>query len=126
MKKADESGQIPTVSEFLSHVRRTVVDFVISRVLGSDGAVEATVDRLAEPTAYYLFHRNHYGVEDSPIGACILWGTACGLSDPERIRDRDLLVTSGEIAPDQDDDEKTNADEPLEESGSGSKVKSKP
>ena len=96
VKKADEPGKVMSVSEFLAHARRMVVDFVVGRVLSGDEA-EATVamDRLDEPTAYYLLHRHDFGLDDAPAGACILYAIACGLSDDALIRDWDLLVKTG-------------------------------
>jgi adenine-specific DNA methylase len=132
VKKADSPGEIMTVSEFLAHVRRMVVDFVVGRVLGGDGeaADQAAADRLDEPTAYYLLHRHDFGMEEAPVGACILYATACGLSDQELVRDWDLLVKTGsaeEAAHEDEMDEETDADdEALEDARSGSKVKLKP
>ena len=37
VKKANEPGQVMSVTEFLHHVRRIVVDFVVGRVLSGDG-----------------------------------------------------------------------------------------
>src|SRR5262249_18454075 len=81
VKKADDPGQIMSVSEFLTHVRRIVVDFVVGRVLSGDREdnVEATADRLDEPTAYYLLHRHDFGMEETPAGTCILYAVSCGL-----------------------------------------------
>ncbi len=129
VKMANDPGQTLTVSEFLNHARRMVVDFVVGRVLekSGEGAVEAAVDRLDEATAYYLLHRNDFGMEDAPVGACILYATACSLSDQDLIRDWDLLVrTGGEDAVEDDADDTEGDDEPSEEPGSGSKVKLKP
>jgi hypothetical protein len=93
---ADEAGKVMTVSDFLSHARRMVVDFVVGRVLSGDDADAAPpVDRLDEPTAYYLLHRHDFGLEDAPAGACILYATACGLSDDSLVRDWDLLDKTG-------------------------------
>jgi len=134
VKKADAPGQILTVSEFLSHVRRMVVDFVVGRVLGKSGqaADEAAVDRLDEPTAYYLLHRHDFGLEEAPVGACILYATACGLSDQALVRDWDLLIKvggtgAGEVE-EEDPDDSTEASPPDEvvEETSGSKVRLKP
>jgi adenine-specific DNA methylase len=129
VKMADEPGKVMTVSDFLSHARRMVVDYVVGRVLSGDDADAAPpIDRLDEPTAYYLLHRHDFGLEDAPAGACILYATACGLSDDALIRDWDLIVkTGGEDAADDDEDEEKSdeSDEPSEESGSGSKVKLK-
>ena len=90
VKKANAPGQVMTVSEFLTHVRRMVVDFVVGRVLSGNGFViggeEADAggrDRLDEPTAYYLLHRHDFGMEEAPAGACILYAISCGVSDKE-------------------------------------------
>jgi adenine-specific DNA methylase len=129
VKKADDPGHVLTVSEFLSQVRRMVVDFVVGRVLGSDGAAETTVDRLDEPTAYYLLHRHDFGLEDAPVGACILYATACGLSDQGLVRDWDMVVKtgSGQVTNDEEIDEEADPDEEQgEDARAGGKVKLKP
>ncbi len=145
VKKADDPGQILTVSEFLSHVRRMVVDFVVGRVLrrgdvSSPGAADsgedaaATVDRLDEPTAYYLLHRHDFGLEEAPVGACILYATACGLSDQALVRDWDMLVKSGsdvssleeEDGPDAEMDESEVSGGDADARQSGSSVQLKP
>ncbi len=129
VKMANDPGKTLTVSEFLNHARRMVVDFVVGRVLekSGDGAVEAAVDRLDEATAYYLLHRNDFGIDDAPVGACILYATACGLSDQELIRDWDLLVkTGGDDSAEEEEGDTEGDDEPSEESGTGNKVKLKP
>jgi adenine-specific DNA methylase len=129
VKMANDPGQTLTVSEFLNHARRMVVDFVVGRVLEKSGepVVEAAVDRLDEATAYYLLHRNDFGLDDAPAGACILYATACSLSDQELVRDWDLLVKTGGEETIEDVEENAGDDEePSEESRSGSKVKLKP
>src|SRR5262249_26509258 len=80
VKKADDPGQVLTVSEFLTHARRMVVDFVIGRVLSGDydDNIESTADRLDESTAYYLLHRHDFGMEETPAGTCILYAVSCG------------------------------------------------
>jgi hypothetical protein len=132
VKMANDPGQTLTVSEFLNHARRMVVDFVVGRVLekSGDGAVEAAVDRLNEATAYYLLHRNDFGLEDAPVGACILYATACSLSDQELVRDWDLLMKSKEATEDTGGEENDDVDSVDSVSSvaneSGSKVKLKP
>src|SRR5207245_2199908 len=88
---------------------------------------EAAADRLDELTAYYLLHRNDFRLDEAPVGACILYATACGLSDEALVRDWDLLVKAGG-GPSEEDDEDAEAaseEEPAEEAGSGSRVKLK-
>ncbi len=105
VKKANEPGPM-TVGEFLAHVRRMVVDFVVGRVLtgGTQDDAEAT-DRLDAPTAYYLLHRHDFGMDDAPAGACILYAIACGLSDRDLAGPWDLIAfTAGRNATDHDDE----------------------
>jgi hypothetical protein len=130
VKKANEPGPM-TVSEFLTHVRRMVVDFVVGRVLSGDKEGEADIaagDRLDEPTAYYLLHRHDFGMEDAPAGACILYAISCGISYRELAHTWDLIsFTKGKSA-DEEDNEEADADaeaDPEVEEDSGSKVKLK-
>jgi len=128
VKMADEAGKIMTVPDFLTHARRMVVDFVVGRVLSGETADAApAIDRLDEPTAYYLLHRHDFGLDDAPAGACILYATACGLSDDALIRDWDLLVKTGgeDMAEGEHEEDAEESDEPAEDSGTGSKVKLK-
>jgi len=138
VKKANDPGQVMTVSEFLGHVRRMVVDFVVGRVLSGDGASsvdEAVTDRLDEPTAYYLLHRHDFGMDEAPAGACILYAISCGISDKELAGTWDLIgFTKGKAAEDEEDAEMGGrgdaemADEgadPDAEEDSGNKVKLK-
>ena len=130
VKKANEPGPM-TVSEFLTHVRRMVVDFVVGRVLSGDkgdGAELAAADRLDEATAYYLLHRHDFGMDEAPAGACILYAISCGISDKELAGTWDLIsFTKGKSA-DEAEDEESDADaeaDPDAEEDSGSKVKLK-
>jgi hypothetical protein len=130
VKKANDAGKTMEVGEFLSHVRRMVVDFVVGQVLtgDGDGTDLASADRMDAPTAYYLLHRHDFGLEEAPSGACILYATACGLSDSELESTWDVLVRTGNSSGDQDDDEEgedADPDLPAEASDSGSKVKLK-
>jgi len=129
VKKANEPDQILTVSEFLSHVRRMVVDFVVGRVLSGDGkeaAELADADRLDEPTAYYLLHRHDFGLDEAPAGSCILYAVSCGLSDKELATTWDLITfTKGaDTATDEEEEADVDSDE-VEEESSGGKVKLK-
>jgi hypothetical protein len=133
VKKANDPGKTMEVSEFLSHVRRMVVDFVVGQVLTGNGhgADLAAADRMDAPTAYYLLHRHDFGLEETPSGACILYATACGLSDRDLESTWDILARTGGSSGDQnEEDEDEEADQesgetPLLHSNSGSKVKLK-
>jgi adenine-specific DNA methylase len=126
VKKANEPGEVMTVSEFLRAVRRLVVDFVVGRVLSHNGGAEGA-SGLDDVTTYYLLHRHDFGFEDVPAGACILYAVSCGLSDRELVDQYDLLVRTGGQEPDEEDEEETTAEENggIKE-GTGSKVRLKP
>ena len=129
VKKANDPGQTMSVTEFLNHVRRMVVDFVVGRVLTGDKEAEADAfaDRLDEPTAYYLLHRHDFGMDDAPAGSCILYAVSCGLSDRELAQTWDL-ITYGSGKKNVDEEEEADPDsagDPDTEEDSGSKVKLK-
>ncbi len=129
VKKANEPGPM-TVSEFLTHVRRIVVDFVVGRVLSGDKEGDADIaaaDRLDEPTAYYLLHRHDFGMDEAPAGACILYAISCGISDRELAQTWDLIgFTKGKGKDDEDEEADADAEADAEtEEDSGSKVKLK-
>ena len=130
VKKANEPGPM-TVSEFLTHVRRMVVDFVVGRVLTGekvDGADLAAADRLDEPTAYYLLHRHDFGLDEAPAGACILYAISCGMSDKELATTWDLISFTKGKSGDEAEEEEADADaeaDPDAEDDSGNKVKLK-
>ena len=111
VKKANQPGKVMEVGEFLSNVRRMVVDFVVGQMLTGDHSEvdPAAADRMDAPTAYYLLHRHDFGLEEAPSGACILYATACGLSDSELESTWDVLVRTGSSSHTQDDDTE-NAD----------------
>lgn len=132
VRKANEPNATMGVGEFLNHVRRMVVDYIVGQVLsGEHGADMAAADRLDEVTAYYLLHRNDFKMDEAPVGACILYATACGLSDAELERTWNVITHAGGggAADDEDDDSDEDSDgdaEPEDDSGGGSKVKLKP
>ncbi|HUY92172.1 MAG TPA: DUF1156 domain-containing protein, partial [Pirellulales bacterium] len=133
VRKANEPNATMGVGEFLNHVRRMVVDYIVGQVLtGEQGADMAAADRLDEVSAYYLLHRHDFGLDEAPVGACILYATACGLSDSELDKAWDILVhAGGDVSAEDDvvesDDDNTEGDDELaEETGGGSKVKLKP
>jgi putative DNA methylase len=131
VKKANDPGQLMKVSEFLTQVRRMVVDFVVGRVLTRNGEVDdnlAMAERLDEPTAYYLLHRNDFQMDDAPAGACILYAISCGVSDRELADTWDLISFTKGKSVDDGEDEEADADaetDPDAEEESGSKVKLK-
>ena len=67
-----------------------VVDFVVGRVLSQDG--EEAVTGLDDVTTYYLLHRNDFGMDDAPVGGCILYALSCNLSDAALVNQHDLLA----------------------------------
>ncbi len=82
------------------------------------------------PTAYYLLHRHDLGLEQAPSGACILYATACGLSDGALESTWDLLVRTGASGTQDEEEENEDADWDAEAdadstSDSGSKVRLK-
>jgi putative DNA methylase len=121
VKKANRPGEVMPVSEFLKHVRRMVVDFVVGRVLSGDGDVEA-IAGLDRVTTYYLLHRHDFGLADAPAGACILYAVSCGLSDRDLADRYDLLARSGG-RPQEEDEEGDSQEEPGEGSGSAFRLK---
>ena len=125
VKKANDPNQLMTVSEFLREVRRMVVDFVVGRVLTADGGEEA-VSGLDDVTTYYLLHRNDFGMDDAPVGACILYALSCNLSDSALVKQYDLLAQSGRGAPSDEDDGAAEGEDSDEAGGgSGAKLKLK-
>jgi adenine-specific DNA methylase len=112
VRKADVPDAILGVGEFLSEVRRIVVDFVVGRVLdveGSDTGAEA--DHLDQPTAYYLLHRHDFGMGDAPAGACILYALSCGLSDKALADTWDLVAFTAGGSGDEDVEEDAGEDD---------------
>ena len=127
VRKANAHDEIMAVSEFLREVRRMVVDFVVGRVLTRGG--EEAVTGLDDVTTYYLLHRNDFGMDDAPVGGCILYALSCNLSDSALANQHDLLVQSknGAAADSPDDDPaEDDDDDDASDGGSGAKVKLKP
>jgi putative DNA methylase len=125
VKKANDPGKLMEVSEFLRAVRRIVVDFVVGRVL-SRTAEEASVTGLDDVTTYYLLHRHDFGLDDAPIGPCILYAVSCGLSDSDLADEFEILARTGGAADGgEDEEEEAGAEDADAEApeGTGSKVK---
>jgi adenine-specific DNA methylase len=130
VKKASEPGALMSVTDFLGHVRRIVVDFVVGRVL-SHGQSEPTPGDhpLDDVTTYYLLHRNDFGLKEAPAGPCILYAVSCGLSERDLADQYELLARSGGATEAEDeeasgDDEDGDAEE-ASPAGGGGKYKLK-
>jgi very-short-patch-repair endonuclease len=124
VKKASESGQLMTVTEFLRHVRRIVVDFVVGRVLTHGEAEAAVGDHpLDDVTTYYLLHRNDFDLKEASAGPYILYMVSCGLSERELVDQYDLLARGGKSDPDIEDIEP--GEEEAAASGGGGQFKLK-
>ena len=124
VKKANDPDQLMSVSEFLREVRRMVVDFVVGRVL-TQGGEQETVTGLDDVTTYYLLHRHDFGMEEAPVGGCILYALSCNLSDTALVNQHDLLARSGKGGA-SDELEEDDPPEEEETGGDGAKVKLKP
>ena len=133
VRKANAPGEVMGVGEFLNHVRHMVVDYIVGQVLtGERGSDLAAADRLDEVTAYYLLHRHDFGMDEAPTGACILFATACGLSDSALDRNWDILSrTVGDVIAEEDHEEADDSESDNieagapDEAGGGSTVKLK-
>ncbi len=64
-----------TVNEFLMEVRRIVTDFALGQILHG-----TSTEALDEWTRYYLMHKDYFGMEDAPVGECILLAQGYGVS----------------------------------------------
>lgn len=111
-----------SVSEFLRHVRRIVVDFVVGQVLSHNGKAESA-SGLDDLTTYYILRRYDFGLQDAPIGACILYAISCGLSDRDLCDRYDLLVRTGGQAEEEEEEKPAEEAEEAESSSSGARVK---
>jgi adenine-specific DNA methylase len=114
VKKASEPNALMTVTEFLRHVRRIVVDFVVGRVLTRGDAVAIDGAGLDDVTTYYLLHRNDFGLKDAPAGACILYAVSCNLSE-RQLADQYEILSRGKGTAVEEEDEDAEAEEGAEE-----------
>ena len=115
VKKANSpTNEFLSVKEFLDAVRRIVIEFVVGRVLH----IEAGTDRLDPVTAYYLLHRNDFGFEKAPAGACILYAVSCGVSDRDLEPTWNLIKMKGSAVPEPEEGgEEVAGEEGEEEEG---------
>ena len=88
----DIPGERMTVADFLRRVRRMVVAFVVSRLVDVEGG---TYEELDDVTTYYLLHRNDFGLDPAPSGACILYALSCNVSDADLAGRLDVLARAG-------------------------------
>ena len=102
VKITDTPGRQLAVAEFLRHVRRMVVGFVVSRLLDPEGGA---ADELDDVTTCYLLHRNDFGLHPAAGGASILYALSCNLSDSDLAGRLDLLVRGGRRPPAGDEAE---------------------
>lgn len=75
-----------TVGEFLKEVRRLVADFALGQILHG-----RSTEGLDEWTRYYLMHRNNFGLEEAPVGECILLSQGYGLDLNDLRSDRGYI-----------------------------------
>ena len=94
-----------------------VVSFVVSQLLSQRNGAAADLDDL---TTYYLLHRNDFGLDKAPAGACILYALSCNLSDADLASRHDLFARGGGARTSRSEDE--DADEPRT---SGSEIRLK-
>ena len=92
VRRQDAPGEMLSVAEFLRHVRRIVVGFVVGRVLNDDRSERGALDNL---TTYYLLHRRDFGLAAAPAGAVILYALSCDVSDSDLAGRWDLLARGG-------------------------------
>ncbi len=110
VKKADEPNSLMSVSEFLQHVRRIVVDYVVGRILTQNGPGDASA--LDDVTLYYLLHRHDFGLEEAPVGASILYAQSCNLRDRDLADRFDILAYGKTRAVDEVEGDEDEEEEP--------------
>lgn len=79
-------GSSFTVGDFLKEVRRIVADFALGQILKGQ-----STEGLDEWTRYYLIHRSNFGLNDAPVGECILLTQGYGLDLNELRSDRGYI-----------------------------------
>ena len=80
------TGELFTVTAFLTEVRRMVTDFALGQILHG-----ASTESLDEWTRYYLMHKDYFGTENAPVGECILLAQGYGVPLDD-LRDRHIGI----------------------------------
>ena len=80
------TGELFTVTEFLTEVRRMVTDFALGQILHG-----ASTEALDEWTRCYLMHKDYFGTENAPVGECILLAQGYGVPLDD-LRDRHIGI----------------------------------
>ena len=80
------TGELFTVTAFLTEVRRMVTDFALGQILHG-----ASTEALDEWTRYYLMHKDYFGTENAPVGECILLAQGYGVP-LDYLRDRHIGI----------------------------------
>jgi putative DNA methylase len=81
-------GGVMKVDEFLSEVRKLVLQFSLGELPGFKEVQKETQGRgegleIDPVTQYYLLHRAFFHLDPAPAGACILYANACGKNETE-------------------------------------------
>lgn len=118
VRRASEHSAVMSVGDFLRQVRRTVVDFVVGRVLTHGEAVTPQELALDDVTTYYLLHRNDFGLGDAPAGGCILYAVSCNLSE-KALADQYEVLSRGKGAGSEDEDAESDVEEDGEAAETG-------
>ncbi len=96
---------------------------VVGRVLSRNG--ESTeAESLDNLTIYYLLHRHDFGLEEAPVGACILYAQSCSLHDRD-LADRYELLAYGKGKTTTEVEEGEEGEDEEEATTSGSTVRLK-
>ena len=127
----DGKREAMPVDAFLREARRLVVEFAVGRVLKATTDAEEDAAGLDDITTYYLLHRDTFGLNDAPVGACILYAISCDLSDQALVDQFEILGRTGGTAADEDDGDAADEEEAdpdtaepeAEVSGTGSQVR---
>ena len=134
-KEDSTKDETMSVAEFLKQVRRMVVGFAVGRLLrltgkgpdagdsGPSGDDGPGTEALDDTTTYYLLHRNDFGLEPAPAGACILYALSCGLSDTDLAGRLDLLSRKEGRGSDEDEGDDGDGREGGQTSGDKARLK---